>query len=203
MLNIAVFVSGRGSNLRAVQAAIEAGRLDARIRMVLGSRDDVPALTWAQEQDIPTAAVPKAPAEETAAFILSALREHDVDFVALAGYLKLIPADVVRAFRHRILNIHPALLPAFGGPGMYGHHVHEAVLEAGVRVSGATVHLVDEAYDRGPIVLQECVPVQDDDNPESLAARVLEVEHRLFPTALQLFAAQRVHVRDGKVTIQQ
>nr|WP_243665078.1 phosphoribosylglycinamide formyltransferase [Rhodothermus marinus] len=120
--------------------------------------------------------------------MLEVLRAHDVELVALAGYLKKIPDNVVAAYRNRILNIHPSLLPAFGGPGMYGRRVHEAVLNYGVRWTGATVHLVDEEYDHGPIVLQEPVPVLPDDTPETLAARVLEVEHRLYPEALRLFA---------------
>jgi phosphoribosylglycinamide formyltransferase-1 len=131
--------------------------------------------------------------------LLEALDAHGADFIALAGYLKKIPAVVVDRFRHRMLNIHPALLPAFGGHGLYGRRVHEAVITYGAKVSGATVHLVDTEYDTGPVVLQESVPVQDDDTPEALAARVLELEHRLFPEALRLFAEGHVAVEGRRV----
>jgi folate-dependent phosphoribosylglycinamide formyltransferase PurN len=117
--------------------------------------------------------------------MLELLTRHAIRLVVLAGYLKKVPDEVVAAFRGRMLNIHPALLPAFGGPGMYGRRVHEAVLASGATVSGATVHLVDEHYDHGAIVAQESVPVRPGDTPESLAARVLEVEHRLLPAAVR------------------
>ncbi len=201
MLNIAVFVSGKGSNLRAIHDAIVQGTLDARICLVLGSRPDAPALDWAASEGIPTGVISHR-SDDTDSAILGLLEEHGADSIALAGYLKLVPPAVVRAFQHRMLNIHPALLPAFGGSGMYGRHVHEAVLAAGVKVSGATVHVVDEEYDRGPIVMQECVPVLEDDTASTLASRVLEVEHRLFPRALQLFAENRVNIENGKAIIQ-
>jgi phosphoribosylglycinamide formyltransferase-1 len=121
--------------------------------------------------------------------------------VALAGYLKKIPSDIVRRYHHRMVNIHPALLPSFGGKGMYGRRVHEAVLESGVRWTGVTVHLVDEEYDTGPIILQEPVPVYPGDSVEELAARVLEIEHQLYPRALNLVAETRVRVEGRKVHI--
>jgi len=120
--------------------------------------------------------------------LLAALRSHGVDFIALAGYMKQLPAEVVNAYRNRIVNIHPALLPRFGGKGMYGIHVHEAVIAAGVAESGATVHVVDEEYDRGAIILQKSVPVLSGDTPETLAARVLSVEHEIYPEALRRIA---------------
>jgi phosphoribosylglycinamide formyltransferase-1 len=133
--------------------------------------------------------------------MLALLKSHNVEFIALAGYLKKIPSAVVREYRHRILNIHPALLPSFGGQGMYGHHVHEAVLASGVKISGATVHLVDEEYDRGPIVLQKTVVVDEHDTPDSLAAKVLKVEHEIFPLALKAFAEDRVTTHGRSVWI--
>lgn len=201
MLNIAVFVSGRGSNLRAIHAATEDGSLDAHIVLVLSSRDDAPALGWAADHGIAHSSLQHVPGADMAESILRLLEEAAADFIVLAGYMKRIPGEVVRSFRGRMINVHPALLPAFGGKGMYGHHVHEAVLASGVRVSGATVHIVDEEYDRGPIVLQRCVPVEDDDTADSLAARVLTVEHALLPAALQLFSEDRITVRDGRVYI--
>jgi phosphoribosylglycinamide formyltransferase-1 len=131
------------------------------------------------------------------AALMDTLDEHAVNFIALAGYMRKIPDAVVHAFRGRMLNIHPALLPAFGGPGMYGRRVHEAVLQHGVRWTGATVHLVDEEFDAGPIVLQEPVPVYQTDTPQTLADRVLEVEHKIYPEALRLFAEGRVSF-DGR-----
>jgi len=129
------------------------------------------------------------------------LIEFETDFIALAGYMKMIPAEIVNEYSDHIVNIHPALLPAFGGPGMYGRRVHQAVLESGADESGATVHLVDEEYDTGPIVLQESVPVRPEDTPDSLAARVLKVEHRIYPRALALFEENRVKIDGRNVTI--
>ncbi|PLX22662.1 MAG: phosphoribosylglycinamide formyltransferase [Ignavibacteria bacterium] len=201
MLNIAVFVSGRGSNLRAIHTAIEDGRLQASITLVVTSRDRAGAAEWAEAEGIPVLSVHHVQPSEVAKVLLEALGQHQANFIALAGFLKLIPSEVVAAFRNRILNVHPALLPAFGGTGMYGHHVHEAVIASGAKVSGATVHLVDEEYDRGPIVAQRCVPVQDDDTADDLAARVLEIEHSIFPEALELFAQNRIFVRDRRVFV--
>ena len=130
------------------------------------------------------------------------LAEHRVDLVLLAGYVKKLGPRTLAAYKDRILNVHPALLPAFGGQGMYGRRVHEAVLASGATVSGVTVHLVDEHYDSGPIVAQETVPVQQDDTPETLAARVLRVEHTLLSAVVRLFAMRSVRVNDGKVTIE-
>ncbi len=201
MLRLAVFASGRGSNLRSIHRAIKEQRLSAEIVGVVSNLNDAPALVFAADEGIPVHSIQDFGPEEKGASMLGFLRRQGADFIALAGYMKLIPADVVTMFKHRMLNIHPALLPAFGGRGMYGHHVHDAVLAAGVKVSGATVHLVDEAYDRGPIVMQRCVPVLDEDTADSLAARVLEVEHAIYPDALQLFAEQRVSVIENRVFI--
>ena len=134
--------------------------------------------------------------------MLATLRDHNVELIALAGYMKMIPVSVIRAYRNKILNVHPALLPAFGGKGMYGPHVHRAVLASGAKVSGATVHLVDEEYDHGPIVLQKAVAVEFSDTPETLAAKVLKIEHEIFPAALKAFAEQRVSLRERIVWIQ-
>lgn len=184
-MKLAVCVSGRGSNLTALLEALRGSPL-AQVALVLSNRADAPALARAREWGI--AAEPLASFRDGQEW-LTRLRAHQVDLIVLAGYLKLVPAEVIRAFRGRIVNIHPALLPAFGGPGMYGHHVHEAVIRAGVPESGATVHLVDEEYDRGAILAQARVPVLPGDTPEALAARVLEAEHRLLPQVV-LRAAQ-------------
>ncbi len=199
-MRLAVFASGSGTNFQAILDAIEAGRLPAQVVLCVSDRATAGALTRAHSRNIPTAILsPGAFPTETAfgEALLAVLQQHAVAFIALAGYLKKIPDNVVAAYRNRILNVHPSLLPAFGGPGMYGRRVHEAVLNYGVRWTGATVHLVDEVYDHGPIVLQEPVPVYPEDTPETLAARVLAVEHRLYPEALRLFAEGRIVV-DGR-----
>jgi folate-dependent phosphoribosylglycinamide formyltransferase PurN len=138
-----------------------------------------------------------------AAGMLAVLDRAEVDWIVLAGYLKRVPGDVVRRYPSRILNIHPALLPAHGGRGMYGERVHAAVLKAGEKVSGASVHLVDEEYDRGPVVAREEVPVQPGDSPATLAARVLEVEHRLLPAVVIAAAEGRIRVEGDRAWIEE
>jgi formyltetrahydrofolate-dependent phosphoribosylglycinamide formyltransferase len=184
-MRVAVAVSGRGSNLEALLRALGPDG-PARVVLVLSNRPDAPALGRAAAWGIP--GIPLQDPTDAGEW-LAALDRHAVDLVVLAGYLKLVPAQVIARFRGRIINVHPALLPAFGGTGMYGRRVHEAVLASGARESGATVHLVDEVYDRGAILGQARVPVLHGDDPERLAARVLEVEHRLLPAAVLAAAA--------------
>jgi phosphoribosylglycinamide formyltransferase-1 len=205
MLNIAVLGSGRGSNFEAILNAVKAGFLHgARIGMVLSNNSTAGILEIARAHAIPAVHLSEKQCASEEAFadaLLAALRAHDTGLIVLAGYMKRLPARVVATYRHRIINVHPALLPDFGGQGMYGVHVHEAVLAAHRTVSGATVHMVDNEYDHGAIVLQEKVPVLPDDTPASLAARVLQVEHRILPEAIRLFAEQRVAVVDGNIRI--
>jgi formyltetrahydrofolate-dependent phosphoribosylglycinamide formyltransferase len=184
-MRVAVAVSGRGSNLEALLRALGADA-PARVVLVVSKRADAAALARAREHGVP-AEVLSQPADATE--WLDRLEHHRVDLLVLAGYLKLVPAAVIARYRDRILNVHPALLPAFGGRGMYGHRVHEAVLASGARESGATVHLVDEVYDRGRILAQGRVAVLPGDTAETLAARVLSVEHRLLPAAVLAAAA--------------
>ena len=184
-MHVAVAVSGRGSNLEALLRALRPEG-PARVVLVLSDRPDAPALERAAERGLPCVAL-QDPSD--AREWLEALQRHAVDLVVLAGYLKLVPPDVIAGYRGRIINVHPALLPSFGGKGMYGRRVHEAVLASGARESGATVHLVDEVYDRGAILGQARVPVLAGDTPERLAARVLEAEHRLLPAAVLAAAA--------------
>lgn len=174
-VRVAVLVSGGGTNLQALLDTLN-GSTVARIVRVITNRADAGALDRARQANVATTVL-QNPADANE--LLAAL--HDVQLVVLAGYLKLVPTAVVAQFRGRIINIHPALLPRFGGPGMYGHRVHEAVLATGAKQSGATVHFVDEQFDRGEIIAQERVPVSPTDTPETLAARVLEAEHRLLP----------------------
>ncbi len=174
-MTIAVLASGGGTNFQALLDALDRSD-DARIIRVISDRPTSGALERARRARIATTVLTN-PGD--AAELLAALA--GARLVVLAGYLKLVPAAVVARFRWRMINIHPALLPAFGGPGMYGRRVHEAVLASGAPVSGATVHYVDEQYDRGPIIAQATVPVTKQDTPDTLAARVLEAEHRLLP----------------------
>jgi phosphoribosylglycinamide formyltransferase 1 len=205
MLNIAVFGSGRGSNFKAVIDAMADGRIPgAQTAVVLSNNSTAGILEIARAHAIPAVHLSQkqfASEEAFADALLAELRSHDTGLCVLAGYMKRLPARVVAAYRHRIINIHPALLPDFGGEGMYGIHVHEAVLAAHRTVSGATVHMVDEEYDHGAIVVQERIPVLHGDTPASLAGRVLQVEHRILPEAIRLFAEEKVSVVDGKVSI--
>lgn len=203
-LLLGILASGRGSNFAALLQAVREGRLNAEVRVLISNRKNAGALDIAREAGIPAVFLsPKAygDPESYDRGLLKVLQEHEVNFVALAGYMRYITPILIQAFRGRISNIHPALLPSFGGKGMYGIHVHEAVLARGCKVSGVTVHLVDEHYDHGPIVLQRCVPVKEDDTPETLAARVLEQEHKIYAEALQLFAEDRIRVEGLRVKI--
>ncbi|HEU5304199.1 MAG TPA: phosphoribosylglycinamide formyltransferase, partial [Gemmatimonadales bacterium] len=183
-MRIAVAISGRGSNLAALLEALPPGA-PAEIVVVVSDREAA-GLQHARARGIPVQ-VWSDPAES--AGWLALLRQYRIDLIVLAGYLRLVPAAVISAYRGRIINTHPALLPAFGGKGMYGERVHRAVLASGATETGATIHLVDEVYDRGEVLAQRRVPVLPGDTPERLAARVLEVEHRLLPAAVLAAAA--------------
>jgi phosphoribosylglycinamide formyltransferase 1 len=186
---IAVLASGRGSNLQAILDYLDQSPgASYEIVAVISNKADAGALDVARTKRIP-ASVVDAAADPDGTLMLVELRAAGADIVALAGYLKKIPDTVVSAFHGRIVNIHPALLPRHGGAGMYGSRVHDAVLSAGERESGATVHLVDTEYDRGPIVAQWRVPVLPGDDAHALAKRVLSVEHKLYPRALEIVAA--------------
>jgi formyltetrahydrofolate-dependent phosphoribosylglycinamide formyltransferase len=184
-MRVAVAASGRGSNLEALLRAL-GSEAPARVVLVLSDRAAAGALEVARAARVPT--VHLAHPGDAAAW-LAALEREAVDLLVLAGYLKLVPAGVIERYRGRIVNIHPALLPAFGGPGMYGRRVHQTVLASGARESGASVHLVDEVYDRGEVLARARVPVLPGDDADRLAARVLEAEHRLLP-AVVLAAAR-------------
>ncbi len=184
-VRVAVLVSGGGTNLQALLDALQSSPV-ARVARVISSRPNAGALDRARRAAVPTTVL-RDPNDANE--LQTAL--GDAQLVVLAGYLKLVPASVVARFRGRMINIHPALLPDFGGPGMYGHRVHEAVLASGATASGATVHFVDEVFDRGAIIAQERVRIEPGDTPERLAARVLEAEHRLLPRVV-LELARRI-----------
>jgi formyltetrahydrofolate-dependent phosphoribosylglycinamide formyltransferase len=189
--NVAVFVSGSGTNLQALLDRFHGGSAgEARVSRVIASRPGIGAIARAESAGVPWSVLPAGVnSAGLADAMLEELEAAQADIVVLAGFLKLVPESVVRAYRGRILNIHPALLPSFGGPGMYGRRVHEAVINSGARISGATVHVVDEEYDHGAIVAQWPVPVLEGDTAESLAARILTVEHRLLPDVVAALAA--------------
>ena len=189
---IAVLASGGGTNLQAIldYLAARGGERSGDVVFVASDRPDAGALERARRHGIDNAVLRSTRAPD-GCDALEVLRQHRVDFIALAGYLRLLPGDLLAEFPSRVVNIHPALLPAFGGPGMYGDRVHRAVLTSGARVSGATVHYVDEEYDRGAILAQWPVPVMADDTIQSLAARVLKVEHVLYPRVIDALASGR------------
>ena len=178
-MRIAVAISGRGSNLEALLRALGPGA-PAEIVLVVSDRAAA-GLVHARERGIPTQVLSDY---KDAASWLKLLEKSGTDLLVLAGYLKLVPAPVIAAYRGRIINTHPSLLPAFGGKGMYGERVHQAVLASGARETGVTIHLVDEVYDRGQVLAQRRVPVLPDDTPERLASRVLEAEHQLLPAVV-------------------
>ncbi len=206
MKRFSVLVSGGGTNLQALIDRIEDKTIPAEIASVISSKSDVYALTRAKDHGIPTRVINKKICGSQDACdeaLLRALNDDKADFVVLAGYLSILGKRVVQALSGRIINTHPALLPSFGGKGYYGLHVHEAVLEYGARVSGATVHFVDEGTDTGPIILQQCVPVLSDDTPEILQQRVLEIEHKLLPLAVQWMAQDRLAVVGRHVIVKE
>jgi len=201
-LRIAVLLSGSGTSLENLFEEIDAGRLRAEVVAVIASKKDAYGLERARRRGVPAFAVPRREHPDVGAFndaIHAILSEHEPELVTLLGFLS--PFETRARYDGRTLNVHPALIPAFCGKGMYGHRVHEAVLEAGVKLTGATVHFVDAEYDRGPIVLQEAVPVQEDDTPATLAERVQAAERRLVPEAIRLFAQSRLSIEGRRVRI--
>ena len=200
-LCLGIFASGRGSNFTAILEAIDRGDLDAAVGILVSNHADAGAMATAESRGIPTIAVERSSFETSDAysdFLIEQMKQHEVNLIALAGYMKKIPAKFITHFKNRIVNIHPALLPDFGGQGMYGIRVHKAVIEAGAKFSGATIHLVDEEYDRGPVIAQSKVPVLPGDTPEILAARILETEHKLYPATLQRIA-KGFQVQNGEI----
>jgi phosphoribosylglycinamide formyltransferase-1 len=201
-LPIAVLISGGGTTLRNLLDEIAAGRLPVEIRLVISSNPQARGLDYARDAGIATRIVQRHQFAEREVFsqaVFDPCRDARVELVVMGGFLKhvLIPAD----FLNRVMNIHPALIPAFCGKGFYGHRVHEAALEYGVKISGCTVHFADNQYDHGPIILQRTVEVRSDDTPDSLAARVFQVECQAYPEAIRLFAAGRIQVVGRQVIL--
>ncbi|MBZ4666465.1 phosphoribosylglycinamide formyltransferase [Mahella sp.] len=201
---IGVLVSGGGTNLQAILDKINEGYIDAEVAAVISNRKDAYALERARAAGIDARYVARKDYESDEQrdyAMMRILGDHAVDLVVLAGYLGILSKPFIDAYRLRIINVHPSLIPAFCGKGFYGHHVHQAALDYGVKVSGATVHFVDEGIDAGPIILQKAVEVKDDDTADTLAARVLEVEHELLPRAVKLFLEGRLSVSGRHVRI--
>jgi formyltetrahydrofolate-dependent phosphoribosylglycinamide formyltransferase len=201
-IRLAVLLSGSGRTLQNLADHIDSHRLNATIRLVLSSNPQAYGLTRARNMSLPTATVKRSDFQDPTRFAdhtFNLIREAHADLVCLAGYLlKLpIPPDYIG----RVINIHPALLPSFGGQGMYGHHVHQAVLDAGCKVSGCTVHFCDQNYDTGQIIVQRTCPVLENDSPDSLAQRVFEQESLAYPHAINLIAAQRVSILGPRTLI--
>ena len=196
---LGVLCSGRGTNLQSILAAVDSGQIPAPVGVVLTDKPDAKALERAEKAGIPHFCVNRKQYAEKRAFeeaLVEKLREHGVTLVILAGFMRIFSPYIVHEFPGRILNIHPSLLPSFGGA-----HAHRDVLAYGVKVSGCTIHFVDEGMDSGPIILQTAVPVLDGDDEDTLAARVLEQEHKLYPKAVELFLKGRLKIEGRKVRI--
>jgi phosphoribosylglycinamide formyltransferase-1 len=200
VLKVAVFVSGRGSNLRAILNSSKLRKL-ITVQAVISNKVNCPAFRIAEEYSISNYVVGKE--EKSIAYnnLSDFLKSVEIDLVVLAGFLKMIPNDMIIDFRNRIINIHPALLPSFGGKGMYGMNVHKAVYNSSAQVSGVTVHFVDETYDTGKIISQRCVDISDVDSPEEISERVLAVEHDLLPYVIEKFALNKIIVSNTRVSV--
>lgn len=200
MLKLAVFVSGRGSNLKAILNSPNLKEL-IDVKAVISNKIDCPAFQIARGNSIETYCLGKDEScinyNELSNFLVSL----EIDLVVLAGFLKMIPSDVIRTFKNRIINIHPALLPSFGGKGLYGMNVHKAVFNSSAQVSGVSVHFVDESYDTGKIIAQKCVDISDVKTPEEIAARVLVEEHKLLPYVIEKFARNKIVIEKERVRI--
>jgi formyltetrahydrofolate-dependent phosphoribosylglycinamide formyltransferase len=205
-IRIGILLSGkgRGSNMQALIDATRDGRIPGEVALVVSTSPGAPALERAQEAGVPTHLAPAAdyPTPEALdAALAEAFESAKVDLICLAGYMRLLTPGFIQRFDGHVMNVHPGLLPAFGGKGFYGRRVHEAVLEAGAKLTGVTVQFVDNEYDHGPIILQRVVPVEEDDTPETLAKRVLTEEHRAYPEAVRLFAEGRLRPEGRRVRV--
>lgn len=188
--------------MQALINGCHTGMINGEVALVIGTRSDAPAIQRAKESSVDTRIISPNRHPDDNSYgqaIMEALDSKKIDLVCLAGFMRYLPSCVVRKYAGKIMNVHPALLPFFGGKGMYGEHVHQAVVASGMRVSGCTVHFVDEDYDNGPIILQTPVPVYPEDTPETLAARVLEKEHSSYVEAVRLYSLGMLKIKNGKV----
>ncbi|PID59661.1 MAG: phosphoribosylglycinamide formyltransferase [Ignavibacteriae bacterium] len=204
MFKIIVFVSGRGSNFKAIYSQIEAGIIKAEILGVVSNNKSCKAIDFAKEKKIKTYLLgDKSQGNEFWDFdqLAKIFQKENIDLIVLAGFLKKISEAFVNKFKQKIINIHPALLPSFGGKGMYGSHVHKAVFEAACKVSGATIHFVDEVYDNGIIIAQEAVDISDVASPEEIAEKVLKIEHNLLPKVVKKFVENKIIIIKNRVIV--
>ena len=195
MLNIAVLISGGGSNLQSIIDGCESGYINGKVNIVISNKDGAYGLERAKKHNI------KAIVEKNEDEVIKLLKREKADLIVLAGYLKIMSPNFVKTFRNKIINIHPSLIPAFCGEGYYGKRVHKAVIDYGAKLSGATVHFVDEGADTGPIIIQESVEVKYDDTPETLASRVLDVEHKILKKSVKLYCENKLIVNGRGVII--
>jgi len=203
-VKIGVLISGSGTNLQALIDNVEKGMINGEIAVVISDKKGAFGIERAKKHGIEAIEIDKKEFDDKNVFmkaIINELEKYQVELVVLAGFLSILSEDFIEKFRNRIINIHPSLIPSFCGKGFYGLRVHKAALDYGVKVSGATVHFVDEGADTGPIILQEAVKVEEDDTPESLAARILEVEHKLLPEAVRLYCEGKLVMEGRKVKI--
>lgn len=196
MLKIAVLISGGGTDLQSIIDACQAGKINGTIELVISNRQKAYGLERAKQAGIETAVVKKDDA-----LIVSMLKERKIDLVVLAGYLAILTETFIDAYPNQIINIHPSLIPSFCGAGMYGMHVHEAVLQRGVKVSGATVHFVSSEIDGGPIIKQVACDISDLDKAEDIQARVLEIEHQILPEVVGLYCDGRIQIENGRAKV--
>lgn len=195
MLNIGVLVSGGGTNLQAIIDETLAGNINGKVKVVISNKENAYGLERARQNNI------NAIFETNEDRIIEVLKEHNIDLVVLAGYLKIISPKFVNEFRNKMINIHPSLIPSFCGKGYYGQKVHQGVIDYGAKVTGATVHFVDEGADTGPIIMQETVVVKDNDDASSLAKRVLEIEHKILKKSISLFCENKLSIQGRRVFI--
>ena len=204
MIRIAVLISGqgRGSNMQAIIDGCKSGKINGEVALVVGVNDDAPAMERARAAGVAAVSIPPKSfgcEEDYETALLTQLQQNNIDLICLAGYMRVLGGKIIETYRNKIMNVHPALIPSFCGKGMYGHHVHEAVIARGVKFTGATVHFVDEDYDTGPIIMQRVVAVDANDTPDSIAAKVLEAEHAAYTDAVSLFAQGRLQVANRRV----
>ncbi|MDI6916719.1 MAG: phosphoribosylglycinamide formyltransferase [Thermoplasmatales archaeon] len=203
MIKLAVLASGGGTDLQSIIDASESHEIDARIVVVISDRKNAFALERARKHSIDAyfVSTENKNREEHEKEISEIIDNYNADLIVLAGYLRMFTPYFISKYRNKIINIHPALVPFFGGKGMYGEKVHKAVLDSGMKISGCSVHFVDESIDGGPIIIQKAVRIKEDDTVETLASRVLEQEHKILPKAVQLFAEKRLRIEGKKVKV--
>ena len=204
MKKIAIFASGGGSNFKAIYNNIESGNINGLIELVVTNNPNCNAKNFATRSKIPTLVVNdyRYPLnKDKESIILESLQALEIDLICLAGYMKILPRKIVKSYENKILNIHPGLLPKFGGKGFFGIKVHKAVLNSRERFSGATVHFVDEIYDHGPIITQRKIALSDNETPESLAIKILEIEHELYPEVIKAFCEDRIIINGKQIKI--